>query len=188
MVREILDELPEPPTHVFLQAGVGGFAAAVAGHMAIVLGDLRPHVTVVEPARAACLYESARQGRPAKVDETQPTIMAMLECQEASLIAFRILERTADGFMTMEEDVAPDVMRRLASPIGGDPAIVAGESGGAGLAGLLTVLRDPNLAASIGLDPQARVLAVNTEGATDPALYEKIVGRSPQAVLEGEFA
>lgn len=188
MVREILDELSEPPTHVFLQAGVGGFAAAVAGHMAVVLGDKRPHVTVVDPARAACLYESARQGKPARVDDTQSTIMAMLECHEASLIAFRILERVADGFMTVEEEAAPEAMRRLASPVGRDPAIVAGESGGAGLAGLLTVLRDPELAARIGLGPTARVLVINTEGATDPALYEKIVGRSPDAVLEREAA
>lgn len=179
MVREILDELSEPPTHVFLQAGVGGFAAAVAGHMAVALGGKRPHVTVVDPARAACLYESARQGRAAKVEETQPTLMAMLECHEASPIAFRVLERVADGFMTVEEDAAPDAMRRLASPVGGDPAIVAGESGCAGLAGLLTILRDKDLAASIGLGPEARVLVVNTEGATDPALYEKIVGRRP---------
>jgi diaminopropionate ammonia-lyase len=188
MVREILDELSTPPTHFFLQAGVGGFAAAVAGHMAVVLGDARPHVTVVDPARAACLYESARQGRAVKVDDMQSTIMAMLECHEASLIAFRVLERVADGFMTVEEDAAPEAMRRLASPVGADPAIVAGESGGAGLAGLLTVLRDKDLAASIGLGPEARVLVVNTEGATDPTLYEKIVGRSPQAVLKGEIA
>lgn len=183
MVREILDDLPAPPTHVFLQAGVGGFAAAVAGHLAVVLGDRRPHVTVVEPARAACLYESARQGRAAKVAETQSTIMAMLECHEASLIAFRILERVADGFMTVEEEAAPEAMRRLAAPVAGDPAVVAGESGGAGLAGLLTTLRDRALAARIGLGPGARVLVINTEGATDPALYAQIVGRSPEAVL-----
>lgn len=109
--------------------------------------------------------------------------MAMLECHEASLIAFRVLQRVADGFLTVEEDVAPEAMRRLASPVGGDPAIVAGESGCAGLAGLLTVLRDPDLSTRIGLGPQARVLIVNTEGATDPALYERIVGRSPQAVI-----
>lgn len=188
MVREILDALPEPPTHVFLQAGVGGFAAAVSGHMAVVLGDARPHVIIVEPASAACLYESARQGSPTKVEQTRSTVMAMLECHEPSLIAFRILERVADGFMTVEEDVAPEAMLRLASPVGGDQAIVAGESGGAGLAGLLTVLRDPVLAARIGLGGEARVLVVNTEGATDPARYESIVGRSPQAVLEGDSA
>jgi len=179
MVREILDELPQPPTHVFLQAGVGGFAAAVSGHLSIVLGDRRPYVTIVEPARAACIYESARQGRAASVDASQSTIMAMLECHEASPVAFRVLERVADGFMTVDEDTAPEAMLRLATPVAGDPAIVSGESGGAGFAGLLTALRDPELATRIGLGPQARVLVVNTEGATDPALYEKITGRSP---------
>ncbi|MBN8630012.1 MAG: diaminopropionate ammonia-lyase [Rhodobacterales bacterium] len=183
MVREILAELPEPPTHVFLQAGVGGFAAAIAGHMAVVLGDRRPHVTVVDPARAACLYESAKAGKPVKVAESVPTVMAMLECYEPSLVAFRILSRVADGFMTVGEDSAPEVMHRLAAPVDGDPAVVAGESGGAGLAGVISVLRDPKLAKEIGLGPASRVLVINTEGATDPALYERIVGRSPAAVL-----
>jgi diaminopropionate ammonia-lyase len=186
MVREMLNALPQAPTHLFLQAGVGGFAAAVAAHMALVLGDLRPHVTVVEPARAACLFESAREGHVVRVEETEPTVMAMLECHAPSPVAFRILERVADAFMTVEEDAAPEAMRRLASPLPGDPPVVAGESGCAGLAGLLTVLRDPGLAARIGLGPQARVLVVNTEGATDPALYEKIVGRSPESVLRGD--
>lgn len=188
MVREILAELEEPPTHVFLQAGVGGFAAAVAGHLSVVLNERRPHVTVVDPARAACLYESAKQGKPVKVDESQSTIMAMLECYEPSLVAFRILERVADGFMTVDEDAAIDTMRQLANPLPGDPAIVAGESGGAGLAGLVTVLKDKTLADQIGLGPEARVLVINTEGATDTALFEQLVGVSPQAVLEQEAA
>ena len=187
LVREALATMPEAPTHVFLQAGVGGFAAAVAGHMALVLGDKRPHVTIVDPARAACLYESAKAGRPVKIVETEPTVMAMLECFEPSMIAFRVLERVADGFMTVEEDMAPEVMRRLANPCKGDKAIVSGESGGAGLAGLLTTLRDPALAKEIGLGPRARVLVVNTEGATDPALYEQIVGRSADDVLKGQL-
>jgi len=183
MVREILSVLPEPPTHVFLQAGVGGFAAAVAGHLALVLGERRPHVTVVEPARAACIYQSALAGQPVQVQEDEPTVMAMLECYQPSRIAFRVLERVADGFMTVDEDAAPEAMRRLATPETGDPAVVAGESGAAGLAGVLTVLHDPELAAGIGLGRDARVLVINTEGATDPAIYEDIVGRSPMAVL-----
>ncbi len=188
IVREALAELPEPPTHVFLQAGVGGFAASVAGHLAVLLGENRPHVTVVDPARAACLFASAKQGHVVKVDETEPTVMAMLECYEPSLVAFRVLERMADGFMTVDEEDALSVMRRLADPVAGDPPVVAGESGGVGLAGAIAVLRDAELAASIGLGPKARLLVINTEGATDPALYERIVGRAPGSILQGEFA
>lgn len=188
LVREALAALSRPPTHVFLQAGVGGFAAAVAGHLALLLDGRRPHVTVADPVRAACLFESARVGHAVKVHESEPTIMAMLECYEPSLIAFRILARVADGFMTVDEEMAPEAMKRLANPVDGDPPIVSGESGGAGLAGLMTALRDPPTAARIGLGPDARVLVVNTEGATDPALYSKIVGRTPRAVLGGVAA
>lgn len=188
LVREALEAMTEPPTHVFLQAGVGGFAAAVAGHLAAVLGERRPHVTVVDPARAACLFESAKAGRIVKVPETEPTVMAMLECYEPSMIAFRILERVADGFMTVEEDMAAEVMRRLANPVGGDPAIVSGESGGAGLGGLIAVNKDPEVAARIGLGEHSRVLVINTEGATDPALYERIIGRKPEDIEGGRKA
>ncbi|MCA2012097.1 diaminopropionate ammonia-lyase [Cereibacter sphaeroides] len=184
LVTEALAQLPEPPTHVFLQAGVGGFAAAVAGHLAVRLGEARPHVTVVEPERAACLLASAQAGRSVKVAEGEATVMAMLECYEPSLSAFRILERVADGFMDLPEDAAPAVMRRLARPLPGDPAVVAGESGGVGLAGVIAVLQDPALAARIGLGAKARVLVINTESATDPAVYERLTGLAPKAVLE----
>lgn len=183
LVRECLEALPEPPTHVFLQAGVGGFAAAVAGHLALVSGERRPHVTVVEPERAACVYASAEAGRPVTVDSSQSTIMAMLECHEPSPIALRVLERVADGFMKVGEADAPKAMRRLADPSDGDPPVVAGESGCVGLAGLLRVMSYAPLAGRLGLGLAARVLLVNTEGATDPALYRQIVGRSPEDVL-----
>ncbi|WP_424984886.1 diaminopropionate ammonia-lyase [Microbulbifer sp. S227A] len=185
IVQEALAQLDQPPSHVFLQAGVGGFAAAIAGHLAVILGDRRPHVTIVDPARAACLFQSARAGRVVKVAEGKATVMAMLECYEPSLVAFRVLERVADGFMTVDEADAVDAMRRLAQPVDGDPPLVCGESGGAGLAGLLVASGRAGLAPAIGLGPAARVLVINTEGATDPARYAQLVGRRPQDVLEG---
>ncbi|WP_182084354.1 diaminopropionate ammonia-lyase [Aureimonas sp. ME7] len=183
LVRETLRRLPEPPTHVFLQSGVGGFAASVAGHMALVLGDRCPTVVVVDPARAACLVESARAGRPVKVDQSEATVMAMLECYEPSLVAWRILSRVADAFMTVDEDDALAAMNRLARPVGGDPAIVAGESGGAGFAGVVVALRDEQARASIRLGASSRVLVINTEGATDPELYRRLVGMDVAEVL-----
>ena len=135
LVREALRQLPQPPTHVFMQSGVGGIAAAVAGHLAIEFGDERPTFIVVDPARAACLFETARAGHPVTIAHGEPTVMAMLECYEPSLVAWRVLSRVADAFMTVDEDDAISVMKRLADPLESDPAIVAGESGGVGLAG-----------------------------------------------------
>ena len=181
MVREALRQLPEPPTHVFVQAGVGGVAAAVAGHLAIVLAGERPTLVVVDPARAACILETAKAGHPVKIAHGEPTVMAMLECYEPSLVAWRILSRVADGFMTIEDADAVAVMNRLARPAGSDPAIVAGESGGAGLAGLIRAAADPDVRAKLDLGATSRVFVINTEGATDPARYAELVGQSAHA-------
>ena len=108
--------------------------------------------------------------------------MAMLECYEPSLLAWRILSHVADAFMTVDDPDAIEAMKLLASPGGSDPAVVAGESGGVGLAALLKVAADPELRTTIGLDAQSRVFLINTEGATAPLLYEKFVGATPAVI------
>jgi len=183
LVREALRQIGDPPTHVFVQAGVGGVAAAVAGHLAIVFGDRRPTFVVVDPARAACIYETAKAGRPVKIAHGAPTVMAMLECYDPSPLAWRVLSRVADGFMTVDDADAIAVMNRLARPTGGDPPIVAGESGGAGLAGAIRAATDPEMRAKLGLTASSRLFVINTEGATDPARYAELVGMSPDEVM-----
>jgi diaminopropionate ammonia-lyase len=183
IVRETLRRMAEPPTHVFLQAGVGGFAAAVAGHMAVMLGSGRPKAIVVEPRRSACVYASAEAGRPATIANREPTVMTMLECAEPSLVAWRVLARVGDAFMTVDEEDAVAVMKRLARPLGYDPAIVSGESGGAGLAGLIRAAGDRHMRAALGLDMHSRVLIINSEGATDHGRFAELVGMVPEEVF-----
>jgi diaminopropionate ammonia-lyase len=166
-----------------VQAGVGGVAAALAGYLACVLGARRPVFTVVDPAGAACVFESAKAGRPVTIPHGAPTVMAMLECDTPSPLAWRVLSRAADAFMTVDDDEAIATMRRLARPAPGDPAIVAGESGCAGLAGAMQVAKDADMRARLGLDASSRVFVVNTEGATDPARYAELVGETPEIVL-----
>jgi diaminopropionate ammonia-lyase len=176
MLSEAVDTLPQRPTHVFIQAGVGGIAAAVAAFFHQVYDVNRPLLTVVDPSRAACLFESARAGKAVKIAPDAPAIMAILECHEPSPVAWRILSRLAGASMTVNDDEAVAVMRRLARPSGEDPAIVAGESGGVGPAGLIQGLADDGARQALGLNPNARVFLINSEGATDPALYERLVG------------
>jgi diaminopropionate ammonia-lyase len=183
IMREALDELAAAPTHVFVQAGVGGVAAALAGYLACVLGERRPNFVVADPARAACVFESAKAGHPVTIPHGAPTVMAMLECDTPSPLAWRVLARVADAFMTVEDEDAIAAMRRLARPVSGDPAIVAGESGCAGLAGAIRVASDAQMRAKLGLTAQSRIFVVNTEGATDPARYAELVGETPDTVL-----
>lgn len=182
LLRETVRQIPKHPTHVFIQSGVGGIAAAVAGYFTLLYGDDRPFFTVVDPSRAACLVESARAGKAVKIEHGEPTVMAMLECYEPSLVAWRILSRSADAFMTVEEEEAIGAMRRLANPEPGDPAVVSGESGGVGLAALIKVSGDQDLRSKLKLGKDSRILLINTEGATDPALYQQLVGASPENV------
>ncbi len=166
----------DSPTHVFLQAGVGCFAGAIACFLAERLAPARPKFVIVEPDRASCLLESFRRGEIVRLAQSEPTIMAGLECYKPSLVAWRILQNCADQFQSVPDEAAMEAMRVLARPRGHDPIVIAGESGAAGLAGLIAATRDTAQREALGLGPQSRVLLVNTETATDPASYEAIVG------------
>jgi len=185
MVDEALEQLPDGvlPTHVFVQGGVGGLAAAVCAHLWETLGNRRPRFIVVEPDRADCLYRSAVAGHPVAAVGDLDTIMAGLACGEVSLLAWKILETGADAFMTVTDDAATESMRLLAGGSMGDPPLVAGESAVAGLAGLVIAAGDPDARTRLGLSADSVVLLVGTEGATDPEVYRRIVGRSPEEVL-----
>ena len=179
---EQLSALGRKPSHVILQAGVGGFAAASAAYLTACLGSRRPTIIVVEPERANCILEGFRAGRPVRIETTEPTVMSMLECYEPSHIALRILKRCADAFMTISDDLAVTAMRRFAAPSGEDAAIVSGESGAAGLGGLLALTQNPAWRQQIRLGPSSNVLIVNTETATDADRYAHLVGLQPDQV------
>jgi len=165
------------PTHVFVQGGVGGLAAGVLSYRWERYGAQRPIMTIVEPETADCLFLSAAAGRPVVKEGDLDTIMAGLSCGEPSLLAWALLAPGADAFMTVGDDQAASAMRRLA-----DLGVAAGESGVAGLAGLIAAAAEPGIRAALELDASSRVLLYGTEGATDEAVYTRIVGRMPREV------
>lgn len=182
MVEEALQQLPtgERPSHVFVQGGVGGLAAAVCAHLWETLGAQRPRFIVVEPDKADCLYRSAQNGEPTAVHGELDTLMAGLACGEVSLLAWRILASGADDFITITDAAAVNCMRLLAEGVAADPSIVAGESAVAGLAGMLAAAELRGL----GLDGNSRVLVFGTEGDTDAELYRRLVGVAAPQVRE----
>ncbi|MFP3552919.1 diaminopropionate ammonia-lyase [Paraburkholderia sp. SIMBA_049] len=184
IAAEIIEQSTDAPacTHVFLQGGVGGLAAGVASYLWERAGAQRPRFIVVEPRQADCLYQSAIAGHAARATGSVDSVMAGLACGETSPLAWKILEQCIDDFMLIDDDDAVDAMRRLAKGAGDDVPLVAGESGAAGFAGLCALMRDGELARASGLDRNARVLVINTEGATAPAAYAQFVGESAQEV------
>ncbi|PRX55918.1 diaminopropionate ammonia-lyase [Nonomuraea fuscirosea] len=163
----LFDELTDPgavaddlgPTHVFVQAGVGGLAAAAAGYVRDRWGE-RPRVVVVEPEGAPCLVESARAGAPVHVHGA-PTTLGRLDCREPSLLAHRLLNHLADLYLTITDDQAAAAAREL-----GRAGVALSACGAAGAAGLLALT--PSARHALGLDHTARVLLVGTEGPVEP--------------------
>lgn len=168
------------PTHVFLQAGVGAFAGSVVGYYASAYGNDRPFTIIVEPDKAACIFKSvkAKDGNPHAVTGDLNTIMAGLACGEPNPISWEILRDYADMYFSCPDYVAAKGMRVLANPLGYDKRIISGESGSVGI-GLLTLLlgdkRYKKLLSKLNINEDSKVLIFNTEGATDPVGYRKIV-------------
>lgn len=169
-----------PPTHVFIQAGVGSLAGAVIGYYADRYRAHPPVFVVVEAQAADCLYKSAKAGDGAirRVTGDMPTIMAGLACGEPNPIAWKILRDHADFFVSLPDESAARGMRMLAAPVSGDMPITSGESGAAGFAALADIMTSPGLSTlrdMLGLSPASRVLLFSTEGDTDRRRYKDIV-------------
>ncbi len=184
MVYETINQLKDNnwpwPTHVFLQAGVGSMPAAVLGLLVNYPETEAIKSIIVEPHKAACIYYSAsrKDGKRHVVTGDLQTIMAGLACGEPSLIAWDILRDFSFAFVSLEDYFSARGMRILAHSAGGDPGIIAGESGAVG-AGLLSLaMEKPELAPvkkALGFDQESKVLILNTEGDTDPGNYKDVV-------------
>ncbi|HEY7247038.1 MAG TPA: diaminopropionate ammonia-lyase [Xanthobacteraceae bacterium] len=180
---EALSQCAGVPSHVFVQGGVGGLAAATCAYLWERCGSARPRLVVVEPHSADCILRSVHAGRPTPAEGALDTIMGGLACGEVSPLAWAILGPGADACVSIDDAAAADCMRLLAEGRCGDAPIVAGESGVAGLAALLLACADTRARVDLGLDGESRVLVIGTEGATDPDTWRAIVGRRPDDVL-----
>ncbi len=185
MAGEIFAQWPADrvPTHVFVQAGVGALAAALCASFWLHWRERRPRCVVVEPSRADCFYRSVEAGRPVAVHGVLDTVMAGLACGEVSALAWEVLATGADAVVAIDDAYALEAVRVLAAPRAGDPVVVAGETGAAGLAALLALQARPELRAQLALDGDSAVLLLGSEGDTDPEIYRRIVGRSADEVL-----
>lgn len=182
IVDELVAQMRDAPTHVFVPAGVGGLAAAVAGRWAVLAGEKRPRVVVVEPHAADCVFRAIRDGVPRPVEGDVNSFMACLSAGEVSPVAWPILRNVADDAVTISDEAAVDTMRGLADGRWGDPPLVSGESGCASVAAALALRRSPALRAALGVSEASRLLCIGSEGATAPRIWAAVVGRRPEEV------
>jgi len=151
LAAEAVAQMPEPPTHIMLQAGVGGLASAAAAYFRHAWGDA-PRIAVVEPEFAPALINSIKAGKPV-VSEGPVSDMGRLDCKDPSHIALKALARDANDFVTITEDEGFAVL-----PILAERDLATSTSGGAGIAAI-PVYKD-----ALGLDASSRVLCILSEG------------------------
>jgi diaminopropionate ammonia-lyase len=165
----------DAPSHIFIQAGVGGLAGALCARLWQHYGPARPRFVVVEPVSAAGLFSSAQHGCLERAQGDLHTVMACLVAVEPSYLGWEILQDGAFAFMTVDDPTAIATMRLLAQGSPNDPKIVAGESGAAGAAALLATAGRTDLREALDLTVESTVVLIGTEGATDLAIYNAIV-------------
>ncbi|MEE8258441.1 MAG: diaminopropionate ammonia-lyase [Sphingomonadales bacterium] len=186
LVEEICDQLQDEHglkvddlTHVFLQAGCGGFAAGI---MAAILGhcrERRPRFILVEPEKANCVLKSMEKGSPVFLEGDISTLMGGLEVAEVSMAAWPIMSEYADGVLAISDQAVAPAMKALAEGAFGGGEIEAGESAPAGLIGALAANADEKLKQALVLNKSSKVLVFGTEGAADPEIFEEVTGRKP---------
>lgn len=180
IVEQLKDESLSEITHVFLQAGVGSFAASIAAAIYNVTAGSTPKIVIVEPSQADCLHQSALHptGAPQRVYGDLFTMMAGLACGEPNPVGWKILKSISDYFFSCDDSISAEGMRVLGNPIGQDAKVISGESGAVPL-GLLYELMSNNeleeVKNKLELDDSSNILVISTEGDTDPINYRKVV-------------
>ncbi len=180
MAKEAFDAFDGTPTHIFLQAGVGSMAGAVAAFAADYYGKNKPLIVIVEPDQADCIFKTAKanDGKLHAVTGDMHSIMAGLCCGEPCTIGWEELNAHAEAFISMPDEIAAKGMRTLGNPMSGDPRVISGESGASTTGIVCELLENRDLIdmkTALGIDKDSKILCFSTEGDTDRENYRRIV-------------
>lgn len=159
LVAQLVARPQAAPTHLFVQAGVGGLAAALADGLRSVM-RAPGRIVVVEPETAACVSRALEAGTPVRIRGDLRTSAEMLSCGMASAPALDVLLRHAARSI----EVSEEQLRLTTNYLRASNAVETTPSGAAGLAGLLAAAARPELRADYELDGSSTVLLVISEG------------------------
>jgi len=178
-MEDSLHALPNPKIDiVFLQAGAGSWAGSAVWYYLNRYGQNRPKIVVVEPYEADGILASFKAGKRVMPQGNFQTIMAGLNCGIPSLAAWEIIRNGADVSMKITDEYAERAMRELYYSEGEDISVIGGESGTGGMAGFIALMTNPNMISikeELQINEKSVLLFFNTEGATDPNNYKKII-------------
>ena len=182
MVKEIIDEIDKNSiTHVFLQAGVGGMAAAMIAGFAK-LSKTIPQFIIVEPENADCVFQSIKNNKPTTVDIKKETVMGGMSCGDVSSIAWEILKNSANYCLTIPDEAISTAVALLAEKRLSNEKIIGGECAVPGVIALIGAFNNKEYLDKLKLNTESNILLFGCEGLTDNAMYQKLLSDGLQKI------
>ena len=163
---------------IILQCGNGTWPSSVCYFLKKYPFFENTKILLVEPATSDSMLVSLQRGKVSTTKKSQKTLMAGLNCGTPSTLAYGIIQSAADAAIGIEDDFALKAMKLLYYPVGKDPQIEAGESGAAGLAGLIAITQGSTFSIVrdwLGVTGESKVLIYATENITDPETFKRFV-------------
>ena len=175
MMKEISEQInSQQISHVILQAGVGGMAAAMIAGIARYLDHI-PKIIIVEPESAACVLESIKTGKIEKIIIQKESLMGGMSCGEVSLVPWEILKNSVNYCVTVSDDYISKTVKFLANSEFSDEKIIGGECSTPGIISLVGLCNDVKIKKEINLNEDSKVLLFGCEGDADEELYKKLM-------------
>jgi diaminopropionate ammonia-lyase len=175
MMKEISEQINNQQiSHVILQAGVGGMAAAMVAGITRYLNHV-PKIIIVEPESAACVLESIKTGKIEKISIEKESLMGGMSCGEVSLIPWQILKNSVSHCVTVSDDYISKTVKFLANCEFSDIKIIGGECSTPGIVSVIGLCNDAEIKKKINLNKNSNILLFGCEGDTDEELYHKLL-------------
>ena len=186
MIKEIFDQIENDSiTHVFLQAGVGGMAAAMIAGFAKFSKNV-PKFIIVEPENADCVFKSIENNKPTRVDIKKETLMGGMSCGDVSTVAWKILQNSTNYCLTISDKAISSVVALLAEGHLSDQKIIAGECGVPGIIALISAFKNKDCLNKLELNSNSKVLVFGCEGSTDKEMYQKLLNEGLKKIVSQE--
>jgi len=175
MMKEISEQIKnEKISHVILQAGVGGMAAAMVAGVARYLDHI-PQIIIVEPESAACVLESIKAEKIKKISIEKESLMGGMSCGEVSLIPWQILKNSVNHCVTVSDENISKTIKYLANCEFSEEKIIGGECSTPGVMSLISLSNDSEIRNKINLNKDSNILLFGCEGDADEELYQKLL-------------
>ncbi len=174
LIDEIYEQLNgDNFSHIFLHCGVGSMPAAIEAYLVNKFGTDKPITNIVEPNKADCFYKSIEinDGKPHSVYGKLDSVMAGLSCGTPSKLAWDIISKHSNYFISCDDEIAKLGMREFSKV-----NIISGESGAVSL-GILKYAfdNDKSIFEKLEIDSSSKIMLISTEGDTDQIFYKQVL-------------